>query len=69
MLFDVSLTMKKKKNSNIFEEHGVINLSVKNLSIYNFNGPNSNVTQKPGFYALLNVLTKMSKDIQHLIFT
>ena len=42
-------------------EHGVINLSENYLSLYNFNWPNSNVTQKPGFYALLNLFTKMSK--------
>ena len=54
MSFDVSITMQKKKKSNISKEHEVINLSVNYLSLYNFNGPNSNVTQKPG-------VTKMSE--------
>ena len=30
--------IKKNKNSNIFKEHGVINISVSYLILYNFNG-------------------------------
>ncbi len=39
----------QKQNANIFKEYWVIHISVNYISLYNFYGPNSNVTQKPGF--------------------